>query len=112
MFQHASNHSYLLTDDSNGVVISIGPSTAQAYWGPVYVLESPGTMAAICKEKRISRADWLYPIGTLPPGDYTLTTTLTITHSLTDGCDSDSDGRLDIIPPRTSVSVVYIHVSE
>lgn len=112
MFKHASNHSYLLTDESNAIVISIDPSTAEAYWGPVYVLENPGSMLDNCMGRRISRSNWAYPLGTLPPGDYTLSTTLAITHSLTDGCDWDSDGRPDIMRPRTTISEVYIHVTE
>jgi hypothetical protein len=113
VYLRASNHAYLLTDDSDGTVVrSVVPSAAEGYWGPVQVLEEPGVWADICRGQRISLATWHYSLGTLPPGDYTLTTIPTITHTLTDGCDGDSDGRPDIWRPGTTPVEVHIHVSE
>jgi hypothetical protein len=84
----------------------LSPKEAKAYWGPVesrgpnpYCLIGAGNLWA---------SSWRYSIGSLPVGDYEINLTYGPNHKMTDGADSDEDGKLDFYSHLEASVIVHV----
>jgi hypothetical protein len=67
------NHAYetYVMSGPEGIVLEISAEEAEGYWG-LFTPESPDFFGIDCPMPRAWWVFWSYPVGTLPPGEYTL----------------------------------------
>lgn len=86
----ATRDSFHIQDAAGGTVASISVDEAKAFWGPLFKV--PTTLLGLsCKKAEFWASLWEYDLGTLPPGEYTLTATTTLTHPVNDGYHTCED---------------------
>jgi len=100
---HAADYHWYM--DGNPIVSS---KQATNYWGPV-ASRGPNT-ACLIGTGELWAASWRYSIGSLSVGDYEISLIYGTDHKMTDGGDSDGDGRLDFY--QQLEANVTIHVIE
>ena len=77
------------------------PDDVDGLWSAMVIFESPPWFAEYCLGVgRPAAAQWRYILSGLEPGTHVLHTSMRLNHTLTDGCDSDGDGRPDLFTPE------------
>jgi len=100
---HAADYHWYM--DGNPILSS---KQAANYWSPV---ESRGpNPACLIGTGELWAASWSYSIGSLSVGDYEISLIYGTDHKMTDGGDSDGDGKLDFY--QHLEANVTIHVIE
>lgn len=88
-FKTAAQNS-LTISGSNGYYLAYAPETANLYWTPPIELGYP---LEGCPQQSGWATWWLVPLGTnLAPGTYTIATTWTLSHPVTDGFTACNSG--------------------
>lgn len=68
------------------------------------------TSACVMQTSNYWSTQWLYSLGTLEAGEYSLHFVYTISHPLPDGGDYDGDGRPDLFTPETFINEVDVTI--
>jgi hypothetical protein len=97
-FIEASDFEAILYDDAGQQVIGLTSEDIDRLWGPV--VPSPGVQASCQGNQEPDSAERRYVLRDLPPGTYTLHSSLRMKHPLIDGGDYDGDGRPDRFYPQ------------
>jgi hypothetical protein len=110
-FLTATNLSWSL----NGEGLNLSGEDTNEYWSHLFTVPPVDTSSACMGAplEEIWSTAWNYPIGQLPPGEYTVNFSWWLDHPVTDVADYDGDGHPDLIEgPIIELVTTTIHVEE